>query len=127
MENTTGVNASDTQEVKSNTTSTEESLGTTDNSTEGIQSNGTGQLREPVTETIFLPPTTDANITFSLENGTRSLSMNSNLTTPLPAVLIDSNSTWENSTNGTHGKLFFFFPSLHFYQKFKKFEQHLQI
>lgn len=105
IENSTGLNASDAQQLgTSNATSFEQSVGTTDNNAAVSSSNETGEVGEPVTEMIFLATSPSANMTTSVENETINVSQNSSLTTQVTAIELDSNSTWQNSING---KFFF--------------------
>lgn len=106
IENSTGLNASDAQQLGiSNATSFEQLIGTTDNKTAVSSSNETVQVGEPVTEMIFLATTSpSANMTTSLENETINVSQNSSLTTQVTAIELGPNSTWQNSING---KFFF--------------------
>lgn len=106
IENSTGLNASDAQQLgTSNATSFEQSVGTTDNNAAVSSSNETGEVGEPVTEMIFLATSPSANMTTSVENETINVSQNSSLTTQVTAIELDSNSTWQNSINASFNDL----------------------
>lgn len=107
IENSTGLNASDAQQLGiSNATSFEQLIGTTDNKTAVSSSNETVQVGEPVTEMIFLATTSpSANMTTSLENETINVSQNSSLTTQVTAIELGPNSTWQNSINASFNEL----------------------
>lgn len=110
IENSTGWNASDAQQLGISNATFEQSIGTTDNNTSVSSSNETVQVGEPVTEMIFLVTTSpSANMTTSLENETINISQNSSLTTQVTAIELGSNSTWQNSING---KFFFSLENL---------------